>query len=235
MWSMLPLAQFAPQHMRHALGSADICFQNRFLSQYFSHGNVHPIFRSHKSPHGGLFQPAFSRLPGLLDKGAWIHIFPEGRVHQHPMHQMRYFKWGVARLLLETETPPAVVPIWFEGFEEIMHEERGFPRFLPRVGKKVVMVFGNEVTAERWEKYRERWRKLRERYGDGSEELRTGKEATMLRIELTAEVRNEVEKLRRARGWPEEEPGAGLAETYKEPGMAQKEGKLKDGSLVKDT
>ncbi|TGZ76680.1 hypothetical protein EX30DRAFT_344698 [Ascodesmis nigricans] len=235
MWAILPFRQLFPQHMRHALGSADICFSSPVLSQYFVHGNVHPIHRSHKSPYGGLFQPAFSRLPTLLDQGKWIHIFPEARVHQHPAHQMRYFKWGISRLLLETEIPPAVVPMWIEGFEQIMHESRGFPRFLPRVGKKVVMIFGDELDPKMWDVYRKRWRELRQKYGDDSEELRTGEEATKLRVELTTVVRGEVEKLRRARGWPEEDEGAGTAEFYEKPGMKDWDGRLADGTYVKDT
>lgn len=148
---------------------------------------------------------------------------------------MRYFKWGVSRLILETERAPRVVPIWIEGFEDIMPEHREWPRWLPRLGKNVSMVFGEEVPEDRWEKFRKRWRDLEGKYGKDSEELKTGDEARDLRIETTAAVRSEVEKLRRLRGWPEEEAGAGKAEFYKTPGMRKMSGMLEDGTFVKDT
>lgn len=116
-----------------------------------------------------------------------------------------------------------------------MHESREWPRWFPRLGKRVEMVFGDEVPEDRWEGFRKRWRELEGRYGKGSEELKTGEEAKALRIETTAAVRAEVERLRRQRGWPEEEEGAGKAETYKELGMNKTSGRLDDGTFVKDT
>ncbi|KIW02355.1 uncharacterized protein PV09_06177 [Verruconis gallopava] len=176
---------------------------------------------------------------------AWIHIFPEGRVHQHPDRTMRYFKWGVARLILESEPCPTVVPIWHEGADEIMHEERGFPRFLPRLNKKVEVVFGEPVSETVWRGVRERWRKLKERevqrdhvcQGEEFEylndELRYGREARELRMEVAFKVRQELLKLPRARGKAEEDPKAGMWDTYREEGR-RREGKMDDDSWVKD-
>ena len=36
-----------------------------------------------------------------INSYSWIHIFPEGKVHQASDKTMRYFKWGVSRLILE--------------------------------------------------------------------------------------------------------------------------------------
>lgn len=127
-----------------------------------------------------------------------------------------------------------MVPIWIEGFEDIMPENREWPRWLPKADKNVSMVFGEEVPEEMWEGFRKRWRELEEKYGKGSEELRVGDEARDLRIETAAAVRSEVEKLRRLMGWPEEEKGAGKAEFYKTPGMNKTSGMLEDGTYVKD-
>ncbi|GAM90317.1 hypothetical protein ANO11243_083600 [Dothideomycetidae sp. 11243] len=181
---------------------------------------------------------------------AWIHIFPEGKIHQHPELTMRYFKWGVARLILEAEPCPDVVPMWIQGFDQIMHESREFPRFLPRAGKSVSITFGDKVDTEQtFGDLRERWRELKERVRKGNarpnarddelgviveDELRTGAEAVKLREECTLRVRQEVLKLRISRGLSEEDPKASLVETWRQEGVKQ-EGKMKDGSWVKDT
>ena len=87
--------------------------------------------------------PAPSASPANA-KG-WVHIFPEGSVHQQGARTPRYFRWGVARLVLEADPPPAVVPIFVEGTDDVMPEDRTFPRFLPRVGRRLRVVFGDEV------------------------------------------------------------------------------------------
>lgn len=59
---------------------------------------------------------AFPR-PSIYEsrRHAWLHIFPEGRIHQHPDKIMRYWKWGVARMILEAEPCPDVLAIWIDG------------------------------------------------------------------------------------------------------------------------
>lgn len=177
---------------------------------------------------------------------AWVHIFPEGKIHQHPERIMSYFKWGVARLILESDVCPMVLPIWHEGADQIMHESRTFPRFLPRFGKKFSLTFGEPVPDDEWAGFRERWRKLKERelkregkdlndsFDFLNDELRYGREARELRMEVTFAVRDQILRLRRAKGWSDEDPKARLADTYKAEG-AKREGKMDDDSWVKDT
>lgn len=152
---------------------------------------------------------------------------------------MRYFKWGVARLILEPDVCPDIVPMWIEGNSAIMHEARGAPRWVPRVGKRCGVWFGGNVGGEGagngFGELRERWRGLvggRE-MGVLDEELRCGKEAVELRIECTRRVRQEVLKIRRMSGLPDEDPKEGLVETWREEGMNEK-GTMEDGSLVGD-
>jgi monolysocardiolipin acyltransferase len=180
---------------------------------------------------------------------SWVHIFPEGRVHQHPHKTMRYFKWGVARLILEPDVLPDIVPVWIEGNDEVMHEARTFPRFLPRVGKKLGVWFGDNVggqtlEAKPFHELRARWRMLVERerritgrgqreVGELTEELKYGEEAVQLRIECTKRVREEVLKVRRLRGLEDEDPKEGLVETWIEEG-GRMDGEMDDGSFVKD-
>ena len=233
MWGVLPQRYFyPPEHMRHALGSADICFTNALSHRFFTLGQVHEIFRLHKDTRGGLWQPTMDRLPALVTAGAWVHIFPEGRVHQKGDEGMRYFKWGVARVILESEVCPDVVPIFLRGFEGVMPEDR-VVRWRPRWGRKLEVVFGDVVGPERWEDLRGRWRGIVE--VKGWEGAREAEEAKVLRGETASRVRGLVEEVRRSCGCPEEEEGAADWRTYKKPGMGEKSGRLEDGARVEDT
>lgn len=194
---------------------------------------------------------------------AWIHIFPEGMIHQARDNTMRYFKWGVSRLILEPEVCPDVVPMFIQGTDQVMHESRQFPRFLPRMGKNISVTFGAAVDVEsRFGDLRRRWRELVAEaemqdlhspqdlfdvdvspgdagalmFGDNahSEKLRNSPEAVGLRMECTRRIREEVLKVRRSRGLPDEDPKAGHFETWAKEGQ-KREGQMDDGSWVKDT
>lgn len=207
----------------------------------------------------------------LSNRHAWVHVFPEAMVHQHPERQMRYFKWGVARLILEAEPMPDFVPMFIDGTINIMNENRTWPRFVPRAGKDVRVAFGERVDMEAtFGDLRTQWKRLvrravekrdaeiklveaaiaREtavsektaaadrqagrhglvsakpvlppgmkkpdvlRIGELPDELKYNKEAEEIRVEVAARVRNEVLKLRRSLGYPEEDAKFGLAETW---------------------
>lgn len=191
---------------------------------------------------------------------SWVHIFPEGMIHQHPDKVMRYFKWGVARLILESEPCPDVLPMWIDGPQEVMNENRTWPRPMPRAGNDITICIGELVDTEKvFEPYRERWRALKEKQHRRKrsfwskapsaeseveeelgvltdDELRYGKEAEKLRIDVTMAVRNEVLKVRRSRGLTDEDPKRGLAETWAAEGGkgTPREGEQKDGSIVKE-
>jgi len=182
-------------------------------------------------------------------KFSWVHVFPEGRVHQHPLKSLRYFRWGVSRMILESEPLPAIIPMFIDGNQEIMHESREFPRFIPRIGKKVVVAFGEAVDGEKiFGDLRMRWKRLvnlqkdalrkkglkdHMEMGELTDGLKYSTEAMALRMEVTKLVRNEVLKLRRSLGYPEEDPKEGLVETYIEEG-GKREGRMDDGSWVKE-
>jgi len=223
---------------------------------------------------------------------SWIHIFPEGFIHQSDPSQriMRYFKWGVSRLILEPPECPDLVPIFIEGTDQVMHESRTFPRFIPRAGKKVVVTYGAEVDVEAvFGDLRKRWRAICDRenihkipsagshslrqtqsnksqYGkevasaspspELSEEqrrrlkialdniylaelgvvndvLKHDPEVVELRKECTRRVREEVLKVRRSRGYPDEDPKGSLVETWAREGP-KREGKMDDDTWVKE-
>lgn len=160
---------------------------------------------------------------------------------------MRYFKWGVSRLILESSECPDVVPIWIEGTDQVMHEDRKFPRFLPRPFKSISVTFGNKADREAvFGDLRRRWKQLRQKaekanpavaelpLGVLNEELMFDKEAVELRKECTRKVRELVLEVRRSRGLPDEDPKASSVDTWIREGP-KKEGKMKDDSWVRDT
>jgi monolysocardiolipin acyltransferase len=163
---------------------------------------------------------------------------------------LRYFKWGVSRLILESEPLPEIIPIFIDGNQEVMHENRGWPRQMPRAGKKIKIAFGESVDGERiFGDLRARWKRLVRlqkealmKRGEGpylelgelTDGLKYGSEAVALRKEVTARVRMEVLKLRRSLGYPDEDPKQGLVETWIEEGPKET-GKMQDGSWVGKT
>ncbi|KAH6517298.1 hypothetical protein HBI81_179670 [Parastagonospora nodorum] len=175
---------------------------------------------------------------------AWVHIFPEGMVHQSEDRIMRYFKWGVSRLILESEPMPDIVPIFIEGFDNIMHETREFPRFIPRPFKNVRVTFGEKLDTEevfgdlrrRWEQMRAKEEKAGGRLEVGvlNDALKYSEEAVSIRKECTRRMRQAVLDLRRLRGYPEDDPKNSLAQTWLREGP-EREGRKEDGSLTKDT
>jgi monolysocardiolipin acyltransferase len=179
----------------------------------------------------------------LTRRHAWVHIFPEGMIHQSEQRVMRYFKWGVSRLVLESEPMPDVVPIFIEGFDDIMNEERTFPRFIPRPFQNVRVTFGEKLNAEEvFGDLRARWKQLRAREEQKSGELAVGElnetlkysdEAVTIRKECTRRIRQAVLDVRRQRGYSDEDPKNSLAETWLREGPTR-EGRKEDNSITKE-
>ncbi|EOA83178.1 uncharacterized protein SETTUDRAFT_164626 [Exserohilum turcica Et28A] len=174
---------------------------------------------------------------------AWVHIFPEGMIHQSEQRIMRYFKWGVSRLILESEPMPDVVPIFVEGFDNIMHETRTFPRFIPRPFQNVRVTFGEKLnTEEVFGDLRARWKQLQAREARKGERLAVGvlndtlqhsDEAVSIRKECTRRMRQAVLDVRRQRGYPEDDPKNSLAETWLREGP-RREGRKQDSTITRD-
>ena len=123
------------------------------------------------------------------------------------------------------------------------------------------ITFGEKMDVEKvFGPFRERWRELKAKAqrkrllnGDADDfgalaadwngelgevrdhDLRYGAEAEQLRKDVTLAVREEVLKVRRSTGLPDEDPKGSLAETWREEGsLGMSEGKMRDGSVVED-
>ncbi|KAI1504268.1 hypothetical protein F5X99DRAFT_373066 [Biscogniauxia marginata] len=174
------------------------------------------------------------------NRHSWVHIFPEACVYQNPSMFLRYFKWGFSRLILESEPMPDVLPMFIDGTQRIMPEDRGWPRFLPRFGIRFRMAFGELLDTEKtFGDLRTRWQELVRRekrvlaVGELTDELKYGKEAVDLRIEVARRIRDEILKVRRSLGYLDEEPpGFELAETWAKESAKTKFKSNVDDSLV---
>ncbi|KAI1344316.1 hypothetical protein F5Y15DRAFT_424515 [Xylariaceae sp. FL0016] len=171
---------------------------------------------------------------------SWVHVFPEACVHQHPRLSLRYFKWGISRMILEADPMPDVLPLFIDGTQRVMPEDRQFPRFVPRAGITFRMAFGELLDTEKtFGDLRARWRDLVRRenrtlaMGELTDELKYGEEAVEIRVEVARRVREEVLRVRRSMGYPDEDPpDFGLAETWaREPAKHEFKSNV-DDSLV---
>ena len=221
-------------------------------------GQVLPTHRLWHSPHGGPYQPTMSQILSLLsgpsssieptrystngqdsflapaaymaNRHAWVHVFPEACCHQNPDSTLRYFKWGVSRLILESDPAPDFIPMFAHGMQLIMPEDRTWPRWAPRTGNHVRIRFGERTNVDEiFGRQRAEWRRLVEKYDDPAD----SPEARQLRIEVAKTVRDEVSKLREQMGLPaDEDDTAALAETWsKEPNKRRFKSPV-DGSLI---
>ncbi|OLL26612.1 Lysophosphatidylcholine acyltransferase [Neolecta irregularis DAH-3] len=141
---------------------------------------------------------------------------------------MRYFKWGVSRLILETTAitgrQPIVIPFFFTGMDKVMHEARKWPRFVPRIRKDVRIRFGNPIPGTLIEPFVKRWGEIcdDEKHNTRNvfenafpDVLRNGERVRELRNEMSSILRNAVLGVRQEMGLPKEDPSAGLPDTWR--------------------
>ncbi|KAM9901883.1 hypothetical protein OXX69_008541 [Metschnikowia pulcherrima] len=154
-----------------------------------------------------------SKSPFIRTKTSWFHVFPEGfvlQLEEPENNSMRYFKWGISRLILESTRAPVVLPVYSYGFEKIVPEDSqsdGIKRWLPHnIGAEIHVTFGDAIADEKLENYRKEWRKLCAKHsdpktpGDLSPELKYGKKAQNLRSQLAADLRDHVSAIREGLG-----------------------------------
>ncbi|SCU94861.1 LAME_0F09648g1_1 [Lachancea meyersii CBS 8951] len=147
--------------------------------------------------------------PVKRTKPSWVHVYPEGFVLQLESpyaNSMRYFKWGITRMILESTKAPIVVPIFSTGFEKIAPESAAgtkIERYLPRnFGAEINVTVGDPISEEIIRAYREEWKLLVEKFHDPKNptdlttELKVGKDAQDLRSRLASELRAHVARVR---------------------------------------
>ncbi|KAL2652088.1 hypothetical protein R1flu_020216 [Riccia fluitans] len=122
------------KHLRWTLCASDKCFSNAATSAFFRSVKVLPLTKGH-----GVFQEGMEVALSKLNRGDWVHIFPEGSRSRDG--NLTLFKRGVGRLVLDAKNLPLVVPFIHSGMEEVMPV--GQKHF--SVGKKVTVLVGDPI------------------------------------------------------------------------------------------
>lgn len=133
---------WAPR-LRWTVGAAELCFANPFLSSICYLCKVLPIVRG-----AGMWQPMMDEVVARLCAPGydnWVHIFPEGRVHQ-VAGEMRRLKWGVGRLVADPPITPIVLPMYIEGTKKLLDKNRPQPKLLSSWhGERIAIYIGEPI------------------------------------------------------------------------------------------
>ncbi|XP_028780902.1 tafazzin [Neltuma alba] len=124
------------QNLRWTLCATDRCFKNPVTSAFFQSVKVLPVSRG-----DGIYQKGMDMAISKLNRGGWVHIFPEGSRSRDGGKTMGSSKRGVGRLVLDSDSVPIVVPFVHTGMQDIMPIGAKFPR----VGKTVTVLVGDPI------------------------------------------------------------------------------------------
>ena len=128
------------EKIRWTFCESNRCFKNPILSAIFTFGNCLPITRGE-----GIFQPELDCGIKRLEKGDWLHVFPEGSRVPVPGSPIRPLKLGVARLVYEPDTTPYVLPIYHSGLHQVLPIGGKIP---VTVGKNIYVTYGEPIDLE---------------------------------------------------------------------------------------
>lgn len=124
------------QNLRWTLCASDRCFTNPVLSAFFRSVKVLPVARG-----DGIYQKGMDMAVAKLNRGGWVHVFPEGSRSRDGGKTMGSSKRGVGRLVLDTDIIPTVIPFVHTGMQEIMPIGAN----IPRIGKTVTVLIGDPI------------------------------------------------------------------------------------------
>ncbi|KAI3413508.1 hypothetical protein GPALN_010998 [Globodera pallida] len=140
LWSMFTFREFLSNisRFRYILAAHDVCFTRNYHILFFSLGRCVPVVRG-----AGVFQQGVDYCLERLNTNGWVHIFPEGRVTRE---QLR-IKWGIGRLIAESNKPPMLLPIWVRGMENVWTTRAPYR---PRFWKTVEVSIGDPIDTTIW-------------------------------------------------------------------------------------
>ncbi|XP_023747164.1 uncharacterized protein LOC111895309 isoform X1 [Lactuca sativa] len=124
------------RNLRWTLCATDRCFRNPLTSAFFKCVKVLPVSRGE-----GIYQKGMDVAIAKLNRGGWVHIFPEGSRSRDGGSTMGSIKRGIARLILDADNAPMVIPFVHAGMQEMMPVGASFPR----VGKTVTVLVGDPI------------------------------------------------------------------------------------------
>ncbi|KAI5658730.1 hypothetical protein M9H77_27523 [Catharanthus roseus] len=131
-----PNIMLEAQNLRWTLCATDRCFRNPVTSAFFKHVKVLPVSRG-----DGIYQKGMDVAISKLNRGEWIHIFPEGSRSRDGGKSIGSIKRGIGRLVLDADNVPIVLPFVHVGMQDIMPVGAK----LPRIGKTVTVLVGDPI------------------------------------------------------------------------------------------
>ncbi|KAM7478244.1 hypothetical protein LguiA_026457 [Lonicera macranthoides] len=135
--SLLPPSVLFDAHsLRWTLCATDRCFRNPVTSAFFKYVKVLPVSRG-----DGIYQKGMDLAISKLNRGGWVHIFPEGSRSRDGGKTIGSTKRGIGRLVLDADIVPMVVPFVHTGMQDIMPIGAKFPR----IGKMVTVLIGDPI------------------------------------------------------------------------------------------
>eukprot|EP00741_Cyanophora_paradoxa_P000118 tig00000057_g113.t1 len=160
--------------VRWTLCATDRCFKNRFMTEFFKYTKVLPVKRG-----AGLDQAGMGVALDKLNRGDWLHVFPEGTRSRDG--QMGPIRLGIGRLVTAPVVPPIVLPFFMTGIDDVLPV--GARMF--GTGNDVQILFGDPIeTADILRRHpvpgREAFREIAGRVADSLRGLRDGLERMRL-------------------------------------------------------
>ncbi|KAL3663949.1 hypothetical protein V7S43_010838 [Phytophthora oleae] len=151
--NMTPWKYALPWNGRWSLASQEYCYtKGKILAAAFFGAKTLPVKRGAGIDHQ-MIQAIFDKV----EEGAWVHIFPEGKIVQQEAlggrpsprrEEIGRLKWGVGKLIARATTRPIVVPVYHYNMEQLMpqDEKNRLISLIPRTNLDLGVIVGEPLS-----------------------------------------------------------------------------------------